>query len=85
MSALTPVKWMDSNGDGLDTTAQHTATGEPTAGDILMSVNVHPQTMFFFPFPIGMEPDVGAGDYLGIRCNAPGAAVNVLAFILFEE
>lgn len=43
MSALTLVKKNASDDETLQTTAQHTSTGEPTAGDVYFSQLVHPQ------------------------------------------
>ncbi len=37
-SALTPVKWHDSDGDTIDATGRQDFTAEPTTGDILASV-----------------------------------------------
>lgn len=84
MSALTPVKNDDSCGDTLDTTAQHTATAEPTSGDVLYTITVHPQTSRNFVFDPDLCPIVGAGDRVGLVCTAPDA-VNVDAGIVFEE
>lgn len=84
MSALTPVKKRDSDGDTLDTTAQHTATAEPTAGDVLATVLVHPQGGYSeFP-PFGSEYYVGAGDRIGIEVTS-AADVDCVAEIHFEE
>lgn len=84
MSTLTPVKSNDSNGDTLDTTAQHTATAEPTTTDVLRSVYVHPQGNFAEHFPFGAEVLVGAGDRVGLRVTA-AADVGSIAFLDFEE
>jgi hypothetical protein len=43
MSANTPKKLDDSIADSVLTTAQDNATVEPTAGDVLDVVDVHPQ------------------------------------------
>src|SRR5438067_1781420 len=43
MSSLTPVKDPDDTDETLQTTAQHTATAEPTASDVLFREEVHPQ------------------------------------------
>ena len=84
MSALTPVKGDDSLAETLQATAQHTATVEPTAGDILDVVKVHPQSGYEVILPLGQEYRVGGGDRIGIRCTAPDA-VNVRAKIVYEE
>jgi hypothetical protein len=43
MSALTPIKDESTDDETLQVTAQHTATVEPTAGDVLYRQFVHPQ------------------------------------------
>lgn len=84
MSSLTPVKKDDSLAETLQVTAQHTATSEPTAGDVLEQVNVHPQHFYENVYPPGDEVIVGGGDRIAIKCTAP-AAVNVIGKIEFEE
>jgi hypothetical protein len=84
MSALTPTKRDDSVADTLLTTAQHTATAEPTAGDALDVKEIHPQSGYEVWLPMGWEIIVGGGDRLGIELTAP-SAVNVRAVIYFEE
>jgi hypothetical protein len=84
MSALTPVKNDDSLAETLQTTAQHTATAEPTAGDVLEAIEVHPQGGYEKIYPLGQEPVIGGGDRIGIECTAP-ASVNVRASVTFEE
>jgi len=73
MTSLTLRKNDDSNGDTIDTTAQHTATAEPSAGDVLKQIRVHPQTGYEEQLPFGQEYVVGAGDRIGIECTAPDA------------
>lgn len=84
MSSLTPVKMDDSLAESLLTTAQHTATAEPTAGDVLDVLEVHPQQGYEIMYPLGQEPIIGGSDRLGIECTAP-AGVNVRAKMRFEE
>ena len=84
MSALTLVKSDNSLAETLQATAQHTATIEPSADDILARKNVHPQTGYEKIFPLGQEPIVGGGDRIGIAITAP-ADVNVIAEIVYEE
>ncbi|HYE76967.1 MAG TPA: hypothetical protein VEI97_03180 [bacterium] len=84
MTSLTPVKRDDSIGETLQTTAQHTATAEPTAGDVLEVKEVHPQMGYEKIYPFGGEVIIGGGDRLGIEVTAP-AVVNVRAEMAFEE
>lgn len=84
MSSLTLVKGDDSVGDSLDTTAQHTATSEPTTTDVLRTWTVHPQTVMAYPFPEDTRPVVGAGDRVGLRVTAANA-VNADVTLVFAE
>jgi hypothetical protein len=83
MSALTPV----NKGVGTETlqvTAQHTATAEPTSGNILDAMEVHPQSGYEKVYVPGSEVLVPGGGRLGVVCTAPDA-VNVRAKIEYEE
>ncbi len=85
-TALTLLKYDNSVADTLDTTAQHTATVEPTSTDILQTWTPHPQMGFVEPFADGDEPIVGAGDRIGLRVTTQDANANTIdATILFEE
>jgi hypothetical protein len=71
----------------LQTTAKDTYTVEPTAGNVIDTIEVHPQTGFRDVLPFGDEYYVGgtgSADAIGIECTAP-AGVNVRAVIKFEE
>lgn len=84
MTSLTPVPLDKSLAETLQTTAQHTATVEPTAGDIVDVFEVHPQQGYEIIYPLGDEIIVQGGGKLGIECTAP-AGVNCRAKIVFEE
>ena len=83
MSALTPTK-LSGGSETLQTTAQHTATAEPTSGDLIDRIEVHPQSGFQDNLPHGREIPVLGGQRLAIKCTAP-AGVNVVAKVEFEE
>lgn len=83
-TALTPTKRDDSIADTLLTTAQHTATAEPTAGDLLEAIECHPQQGYQAFYPMGAEVIIGGGDRVGLEVTAP-ATVNCRAMFLFEE
>jgi len=83
MSAATPVK-KGTDAETLQTTAQYNATVEPTAGDILDVIEVHPQSGYEKIFSFGDEIKIGGGGRLAIQCNAP-AGVNVRSKMEFEE
>lgn len=84
MSSLTPVKLNSADDETLQTTAQHTATAEPSAGDVLKTEEVHPQTGFLWQAPFGGEIVVPGGTRLAVRVTA-GADVNAVARIEGEE
>lgn len=84
MTSLSPVKSDDSADETLQVTAQHTASAEPTPGDVLMSTFVHPQTGWQWQARFGDEILVGGGDRLGIRVTA-GADVGCIARVVGEE
>jgi hypothetical protein len=83
MSALTPVE-RSNHGVTIQTTAQHSATAEPTAGNVLAVRECHPQSGYQEIFPAGDEIIIGSDGRIGIECTAP-ASVNVRAEITFEE
>ena len=86
MTSLTPAKLDDSLAETLQSTAQHTATAEPTSvsNGTLDVIEVHPQQGYEKLYPLGQEPIIGGGDRVGIICTAP-ATVNVRAKLIFEE
>lgn len=84
MTSGTLVKGDDSVADSFDTTYTHTATAEPTAGDILRSFTVHPQTGLIYQPPELAPIIVGGGDRLGL-CVTAAATVDADVCIVFEE
>ena len=83
MSALTPVSRVPIS-ETIQTTAQHTATAEPTAGDVLDVIECHPQGGYEKIFAPGDEIIMAGGGRIGIECTAP-ATVNVRAKFAWEE
>ncbi len=86
MSALTPVN-TNSVAETIQSTAQHTATVEPTAGNVLYSGAVHPQQGILVQFPYGAEYMVPGGGRLGIEITVPSgeATLNARAHMHCEE
>jgi len=85
MSSLTPVKSPDDQDETLQTTAQHTATSEPTKGNVLARELVHPQTGHTCAFKALNQPiKIGGGDRLGVIVTA-GADVNAVVTVDAEE
>lgn len=83
-SSLTLVKWNDSDDETLLASALQDFTAEPTAGDILESKEVHPQSGYEKIYPLGQELIVKGGGRMGLRVTA-GANVNAIAYIKYEE
>lgn len=84
MSALTVVKDPADADETLQVTAQHTATAEPSAGDVLMTELVHPQTGYTWQAPFGRQIKVSGGTRLGVEVLA-GADVNAVVRMCGEE
>lgn len=84
MTSLTPVKDPDDADETLQVTAQHTATAEPTEGDVLMEEYVHPQTGYTWQAGFGREIKIGGGDRLGIVVTA-AASVSANVRVAGEE
>jgi len=70
MSSLTPVKSPDDSDETLQVTAQHTATAEPTAGDILDTQYVPAQSGYTWVVDDADEFKIGGGDRIGIRVTS---------------
>lgn len=83
MSSLTPAM-ISAGSETLQATAQHTATAEPTAGNVLDVYEVHPQAGLEKMIPLDQKWEVPGGTRLGIECTAP-SGVNVRAKIIYEE
>lgn len=83
MSSLTPVQVVPVS-ETILTAASHSATIEPTAGDVLDVIECHPQQGYEVKFPMGQEIIIPGSGRLGIDCTAP-AGVNVRAKFYFEE
>lgn len=88
MSALTLVKRNNDQGETIQCTAQHTATAEPTAGDVLWSQRCHPQGNFAWSFGDN-DSDfyVNGGDRVGFALTkgaAPSSCTVILSVDLEE-
>jgi len=83
LSSVTPVKQV-AGSETVQATAGHTATVEPSAGDVIDVAEVHPQTGYEVVISFDMPIEVPGGGWIAIECTAP-ATVNVRAKIIFEE
>lgn len=84
MSALTPQKVNEGDNETLQTTAQHTSTGEPTGTAEVMGEEVHPQGGYTWQAPFGGEIEVIGGNRLAIAVTA-AVDVNCKARMVCEE
>lgn len=85
MSALTLVKKCAADDETLQTTALHTASAEPTAGDVYFSTLVHPQGgRLSLVLPRDKAFQIVGGQRLGIEVTA-GAAVDAVVTVEGEE
>lgn len=83
-SAATPVKINPADDETLQVTAIKAATVEPTAGDVLDMMLIHPQTGRDWQAVFAGEFIVPGGTRLGVRVSA-AASVNGVATIKGEE
>ena len=85
MSALTLRKNNTLDTETLQTTAQHTATVEPTdSSDVPFFEEIHPQTGYTWQAPFGGEYVVPGGTRLGLRTTS-AASVSAVARLGCEE
>lgn len=84
MSSQTLTKQSPGDDETLQTTATHTATGEPGSGDLVQSYAIHPQQGMIWQHTFGDPIIVPGGTRLGVVVTA-GADVNAVVTILGEE
>lgn len=84
-SAATPVKINQGDDETLQTTARHTATVEPTTGDVLFETRLHPQNTLIHQALYKEEFAVKGGQRFGVILNNPGGALDFEVWIKFEE
>jgi hypothetical protein len=60
----------DADDETVQTTVQHTATAEPTAGDVLEFGEIHPQTGARWFYPLGQEIIIKGGGRVGVELTA---------------
>jgi hypothetical protein len=68
----------------IQSSADHTATAEPTVDATLMEWRIHPQSGIPFVFPIGQEIHVPGGGRLGIKITS-ATIVQVTAQLDYYE
>lgn len=83
-TAFTPVQIRGPTRT-VQATAARAYSAEPTVITVIKRWLVHPQLGIVIQFPLGREPEqTTTADGLLLRCTAP-AAVNVQAYMEFEE
>lgn len=85
MSSLTLAKALSTDDETLQTTAQHTATAEPTTTTVLASKLVHPQGSHEFVFPPGRDFLIPGGTRLGVILDTPTQAGTAVVSVELEE
>ncbi len=83
-TAATPVPLEKDLSGTIQSTGGTNATVEPTVGDVLRTVTVHPQTGYEVFFPFGQEVMIQGGGRIGVEINAP-AAVAARGVMTCEE
>ena len=84
MTSVTPTKCDDSLPETIQSTASADASAEPTTGDVIKFINIHPQSGYEVANGVKDEDWVKGGGRVGIVVTAPGT-VNVLPWIKCEE
>ena len=86
MTSLTAVPIDEDTTETPQATAGHTATVEPTAGNVLATWPIHPQTAMIYTFPKGDEIVVKGGSRLGLCCTVlDGNSTTADVYIKYEE
>lgn len=83
-AALALVKEDDTTPESIQTTALQTFSAEPTAGDVIRSWEIHPQTSQTIQLPIEDEIVIGGAKRVGLRVTAD-TTVDVTAYARCEE
>lgn len=84
MTASAAIKKDSTQDETVQTVCQHTATVEPTAGDVLEVQEIHPQGGLRVFYPFGQEIVVPGGGRIGMEVLAANA-VTVSPGFEFEE
>ena len=83
-TSVTPRKQDDDIATAIQSTAGKNASAEPTKGDILKNIEVHPQNGYEEHRPFDRPYIIGGGDRIGIVVTAPDT-VNCEAWLDCEE
>jgi hypothetical protein len=84
MTGLAPVADDAGMPETIQSSAAVNATSEPTAGNLIKRVEVHPQTGYEYLWPIGREQPIRGGEKIGIEVTAVDT-VNAVGWFWAEE
>jgi hypothetical protein len=84
-SSLSIAKSDDSDVHTVQSSAQEAFTVEPTAGSIVRSWFVHPQSGIVYQPVAGQTLTMQGGDRLGVRVVTPDVSVAAVGYIEFAE
>jgi len=84
MSSLTLEKDNEGDNETIQTTAQHTATAEPTTGNTIRHEYIHPQTGQVWQAPWAKEFTIIGGNRLGFIVTAAND-VDATLYVAGEE
>jgi hypothetical protein len=84
MTGLAPVADDTGMPETIQSSAAVNATSEPTAGNLIKRVEVHPQTGYEYLWPIGREQPIRGGEKIGIEVTAVDT-VNAVGWFWAEE
>lgn len=83
-TAVTEVKFDETDDETIQTACEHTATVEPAAQTVLQTWSVHPSSGVIWTAPITNPIPIKGGGFAGIRITADDA-VTVTVNALLEE
>lgn len=78
------IRKLNETAGTIQTASTKNFSAEPTNGDVLDVIEVHPTQGYEVKYPVGQEPIISGGLRFGIKATAP-AGVNCEAKIIFEE
>lgn len=84
-SAATEVKCDDGAAETPQAVGTITFTAEPTVGDILAVLRVHPQSGHAEYIPFGQEYVVKGAGRIGLLARVPSGSVNVNVWMKWDE
>ena len=84
MTGLSLVKEDNSLAETIQSSAAFNATSEPTSGDLIKGIEVHPQTGYEYAWALGRELPIRGGERIGIIVTAVDT-LNARAFFRADE